>query len=198
MSIYHKHHIVPRHMGGTDDPSNLIELTIEEHAEAHRKLFEQYGHWEDEFAWKGLSGMIDRAELIRKIQSKSSSFRQKGSGNSQFGTRWITDGKSVSKISVSDEIPEGWVLGRKIKSVKINKRKIKKISEEDALSLLNDYESGMAMELILKKYNRKTEQSVTTFLRKRFPNRKKFNPKERQYGRTRGNRTLVETLKESC
>ena len=40
MNIYHKHHIIPKHMGGTDDPSNLIELTIEEHAEAHRKLFE--------------------------------------------------------------------------------------------------------------------------------------------------------------
>jgi len=29
-------------MGGTDDPSNLIELTVEEHAEAHRELWEQY------------------------------------------------------------------------------------------------------------------------------------------------------------
>jgi hypothetical protein len=42
----HKHHIVPRHMGGTDDPSNLIELTVEEHAEAHRKLWEQYGTYQ--------------------------------------------------------------------------------------------------------------------------------------------------------
>jgi predicted molibdopterin-dependent oxidoreductase YjgC len=30
----HKHHIIPKHMGGTDDESNIIELTIEEHAEA--------------------------------------------------------------------------------------------------------------------------------------------------------------------
>ena len=37
----HKHHIIPRHMGGTDDPSNLIELTIEEHAEAHRRSEER-------------------------------------------------------------------------------------------------------------------------------------------------------------
>ena len=170
-------------MGGTDDPSNLIKLTVEEHAEAHRKLFLEHGRWQDEIAWKMLSGMIDRAELISSIQSKSSSFHQKGSGNSQFGTRWITDGKSISKIPASDKVPEGWVFGRKIKPVKVNKRKMKKISEEDALSLLNDYESGMPMELILKKYNRKTEQSVTTFLRKRFPNRKKFNPKKRQNGR---------------
>lgn len=67
MSIYHKHHIVPRHMGGSDDPSNLVELTIEEHAEAHRKLFEQYGHWQDEVAWKGLAKMIDHQEVITEV-----------------------------------------------------------------------------------------------------------------------------------
>lgn len=42
----HKHHIIPRHMGGTDDPSNLVELTVEKHAEAHRQLYEQYGKLE--------------------------------------------------------------------------------------------------------------------------------------------------------
>ena len=54
-NIYHKHHIIPKHMGGTDDPSNLVELTVEEHAEAHRKLFEEHGRWQDELAWKGLA-----------------------------------------------------------------------------------------------------------------------------------------------
>ena len=52
-------------MGGTDDPSNIIELTIEEHAEAHRKLFEEHGRWQDELAWKGLAKMISREEIIR-------------------------------------------------------------------------------------------------------------------------------------
>lgn len=48
----HKHHIIPKHMGGTDEPSNLVELTVEEHAAAHRVLFEQYGCWQDNVAWK--------------------------------------------------------------------------------------------------------------------------------------------------
>ena len=51
----HKHHIIPKHMGGSDDPSNLVELTPGEHAEAHRLLYEQYGHWQDYVAWQGLA-----------------------------------------------------------------------------------------------------------------------------------------------
>jgi len=54
-------------MGGTDDPSNLIELTVEEHAEAHRILFEKYGRKEDELAWKGLAGIIGKEELLHEL-----------------------------------------------------------------------------------------------------------------------------------
>jgi len=71
--IKHKHHIVPRHVGGTDDPSNIVELTIAEHAEAHRLLYEQYGRQEDRWAWLGLSGQIGKDEILREI-----SMAQKG------------------------------------------------------------------------------------------------------------------------
>jgi len=53
--MLHKHHIIPRYLGGLDDPSNLVELTVEEHAEAHRLLYEQHGNWQDYVAWQGLA-----------------------------------------------------------------------------------------------------------------------------------------------
>jgi len=62
---YHIHHIIPRHAGGTDDPSNLIRLTIPQHAEAHRVLFEQHGHLGDELAWKMLAGQTNEGERLR-------------------------------------------------------------------------------------------------------------------------------------
>jgi len=65
--IKHTHHIIPKHIGGTDDDSNLIELTIEEHANAHRLLYEQYGRMEDKLAWMGLSGQIGKDEILRQI-----------------------------------------------------------------------------------------------------------------------------------
>jgi len=49
-------------MGGSDDPSNLVELTVEEHAEAHRKLYEEHGKWQDKVAWLSLSGNISNEE----------------------------------------------------------------------------------------------------------------------------------------
>ena len=36
----HKHHILPRFMGGVDEPNNLIELSVTDHFEAHRILAE--------------------------------------------------------------------------------------------------------------------------------------------------------------
>lgn len=64
----HRHHIIPKHMGGTDNSENLVELTIEEHADAHKILFEKYGKIEDYLAWKGLSGQIGKDEILSEIQ----------------------------------------------------------------------------------------------------------------------------------
>ena len=83
MPIKHKHHIVPRHMGGSDDPSNLIQLTIEEHAQAHKLLFEKYGHWQDEVAWRALSGQVPNAEINHMLGV----IRNTGKNNHMFGKK---------------------------------------------------------------------------------------------------------------
>lgn len=91
-----KHHIVPKHMGGTDDPSNLVYLTIEEHAEAHRKLWETYGKIEDKVAYMGLLNMIDREEIILSLVSKPKSEEHK---------------KKISEAHKGK--PKPWLIGSK-------------------------------------------------------------------------------------
>ena len=54
-------------MGGSDDPSNLIELTPGEHAEAHRLLYEQHGHWQDYVAWQGLAQLDANFDAVGLI-----------------------------------------------------------------------------------------------------------------------------------
>jgi len=39
-------------------------VTREEHAEEHRKLYEQYGRWQDKVAWMGWAGMAGKEEII--------------------------------------------------------------------------------------------------------------------------------------
>ena len=57
-------------------------------------------------------GKSKTEEHKRKI-GKANSIKQKGSGNSQFGTIWITNGLESKKIKKDDMIPENWYRGRK-------------------------------------------------------------------------------------
>lgn len=63
----HRHHIEPRHNGGSDDPSNLVLLSVEDHAHAHKLLYEQYGREEDFIAWRGLAGIIGKEEIVHEL-----------------------------------------------------------------------------------------------------------------------------------
>jgi hypothetical protein len=76
-SIYHSHHIIPRHAGGTDHPDNIARLTVEEHVEAHRKLYEKYGRWQDRVAYEGLLGFKGKEQIIKEIQSRPKSEEEK-------------------------------------------------------------------------------------------------------------------------
>ncbi len=87
--IYHKHHIVPRHMGGTDESSNLIELTVEEHAEAHKKLYEQHGKEEDRIAWLTLSGQASKPEAMR-LAAKLGKAKTDKILEERYGSDWKT------------------------------------------------------------------------------------------------------------
>lgn len=77
----HKHHLIPRHAGGTDDPENLVELTIEEHAEAHRKLYEETGNIKDYTAFRLLSGTGEKHHEISSLGGKISGAKNRDSGH---------------------------------------------------------------------------------------------------------------------
>jgi len=73
--LKHKHHILPKHAGGSDDPSNLIEVTVEEHAELHLSLYLEHGMWQDWLAYNGLIGRISTEEATRLAVSYNNSNR---------------------------------------------------------------------------------------------------------------------------
>jgi len=57
------------------------------------------------------------SDAARSLIGAANSVHQTGEGNSQYGTRWIhsMEEKLSKKIRTTDDIPEGWELGRKMK-----------------------------------------------------------------------------------
>ena len=132
----HKHHIIPRYMGGPDTPENLVEVTITQHAMFHFCNYQLWGNEEDRLAWIGLSGIVPKEEHVyqmllfaqkkameaartpENIEKKKQSFKeighQQGEKNSNYGKMWITDGTKEGSYTINkgDPIPEGFRRGR--------------------------------------------------------------------------------------
>lgn len=78
----HRHHIIPKHMGGTDDEENLTPpISIQMHAEFHKQLYEEFKKTEDLIAWKALSGRITseeaRLEAAKVGQERSEKYKNR-------------------------------------------------------------------------------------------------------------------------
>lgn len=100
----HKHHIIPRHMGGSDDPSNLIELSIEDHARAHEKLFNEHGRWQDMIAWKALSGLVTMSEASRLARIEGC----------KLGGRITYEKHGLPHERMTEESAKRYIEGRKL------------------------------------------------------------------------------------
>jgi len=121
----HMHHIVPKHMGGTDDPANLINVSVKDHAEAHRLLFEEYGHWQDYVAWQGLLGLLPKEELIKRIQSEAARARLETYGNPFSGIR------TWSNFSINEEFRKAVsVLANNPEAIAKKKKTFAKINHQ--------------------------------------------------------------------
>jgi hypothetical protein len=84
----HKHHIIPRYMGGSNEPKNLVKVTVTQHAMFHFCNYQLWGNEEDRIAWRALSGQITMDEIKLEAQSlngKRNSQKQKENGTGIFG-----------------------------------------------------------------------------------------------------------------
>ena len=127
---YEKHHIVPRCLGGSDDITNLVKLTPEEHYLAHQLLVKMYP--ESNSLIYAATMMIPSRPTnklygwLRRKLVKALSVSQSGKRNSQYGTIWITNGKTEKKINSVKPIPKEWTRGRLIKSKKVKENDVSK------------------------------------------------------------------------
>ena len=61
-----KHHIVPRHKGGTNDSSNMVVVTYRQHVLLHLLLWKAYENPYDKMAYQLMRGQISSVEGRRE------------------------------------------------------------------------------------------------------------------------------------
>lgn len=127
-----QHHIIPRCLNGSNDKLNLVDLTPEEHYLAHQLLIKIYQD-EPKLVYAAIMMIPNRKSnklygWIKRRHSQYKSKEQTGAGNSQFGTKWITNGIIEKKLPKQDDIPETWFEQRL--SSFLNKQKKQKQKQE--------------------------------------------------------------------
>lgn len=130
------HHILPKSLGGSDSPENLVKLTAREHFIAHLLLAKIHKYGPAHFKMvKAIKMMLSSSptherytpartyEFIRKDFATAQSICQSGAKNSQFGTVWmnhiLVGSKRVKSELVPDLIEQGWFLGKTLKTCKV-------------------------------------------------------------------------------
>jgi len=112
MKKLHKHHIIPKHMGGSNDPSNITYLTPEEHGMAHWILFRLYGNLADRRAALGLFNMMGKEEILAEISQECGKRAGEWSTDNIKGSKWFYDPETLKERQcIPGEEPEGWLQG---------------------------------------------------------------------------------------
>ena len=83
-------------MGGTDDPNNIIELSVEEHAKAHFELYQKHGKQEDYLAWKSLTKQIGHEQIFAET-SRIGGLKNKGKSKTEDHKSKISDSNTGNK-----------------------------------------------------------------------------------------------------
>ena len=65
----HKHHIIENQNGKRVRTDKLMNVSVTEHTNIHKKYYEQWGFEEDLIAYKGLSGQIGKEKIQEQLSS---------------------------------------------------------------------------------------------------------------------------------
>lgn len=112
-----KHHIIPRHSGGSDEENNLVVLLPEEHLIAHMLLFKIYKNRNDMLASRFmLNGHNSRCGIrLRNNKGYSSyrttvqNFRNKTGWHTEEGLKNISDNTSGMSYCKNDMGEYKWI-----------------------------------------------------------------------------------------
>jgi hypothetical protein len=117
------HHIVPKCIGGTDDSTNIVMLTPEEHYVAHQLLVKIYNHpgliqaalMMSVSNYKHANGLGRKNKLYGWLKRKYLEVCKQriGEKNGSFGKPWYYNPITLESTKFEpNKVPRGWIKGR--------------------------------------------------------------------------------------
>lgn len=131
-SYFESHHIVPKSLGGSNSPENMVLLTAKEHYVCHRLLAYMYppgtdGYRKMTYAWWRMAtgkqrrfSPISATEYARlrariaSLASRHNAISQAGGRNSQYGSHWYSNIDTGASASFHIPPNDRWVPGRNL------------------------------------------------------------------------------------
>ena len=112
---FHKHHIIPKHLGGTDDPSNLVVLHPYDHAIAHFVRWKMFKTDGDAWAFNRLKTWLDNGTAPVKGMRHSENTKakisaaKKGKPSNRKGAKHTEE--TIQKMRESHLGQKAWNAG---------------------------------------------------------------------------------------
>ena len=111
-----EHHIIPRCIGGSNYPENMVKLTPEEHYVAHQLLIKLYsGNRKYKLAHGAKMMTVDSNG--RRVNNKLQGWLKRLLSEAKKNRIWITNEIDSRIINKDDPIPDGWRRGSHYKSL---------------------------------------------------------------------------------
>jgi hypothetical protein len=67
--VIHEHHILPVRLGGSEEPDNKVLLCPYCHSMRHLDLYLNHSDDRDLIAFRGLSGMVNKEEIVSELRA---------------------------------------------------------------------------------------------------------------------------------
>jgi ribosomal protein L37AE/L43A len=130
------HHIIPRSLGGSDDPNNLVVLTAREHFLCHWLLTKMVKGKRKQWSMINALGMMMwsendnqeryriNARLYEQLKQKHSdmkSWAMTGERNPQYGKKWSEERKQAFKEKRAKQAPMSEEAREKIRQSRLGK-----------------------------------------------------------------------------
>lgn len=160
-----RHHIIPKCMGGSNDPENLVRLTAEEHFVAHKLLVMMYpGNNKLVFAAWGMTNLRKSSNQVHRAGNKLYGWlrqeHQRASSESQKGRKATEEIRAKMRAAAARNKDNVELKEKRHQALLGRKKSAESIAKMKATLAGQDYKTRQSASHTGKKHTEETKEKI--------------------------------------